>query len=72
MPNLRDKDDSRFTLADAAMGVSTYETEADNAGGADLTMATGAICYPLKCLRTNSTAIIHCISYLFCKTEFIG
>lgn len=69
---LGDKDDLRFTLADAAMGISTDETEANNAGGADLSMATVPICYPLKCLRTDSTAIVHSVSSLFCKTEHIG
>lgn len=72
MPNLRDKDDLRFTLADAATGIFTYETEPNSAGGADLAMATGPISYPLKRLRTNSAAIIHGISSLFCKMEFIG
>ena len=67
IPDLGDKDDLRFTLANAATGISTDETEANNAGGADLPVATGSICDPLKCLGTNSTAIIHCFSSLLCQ-----
>lgn len=35
-PNLRYKDDLRLTLAEAATEISIDETEANNAGGADL------------------------------------
>lgn len=72
MPDLGHKDGLRFTLADTAMGISTDETEANNAGGADLPMATWTIGNPLKCLSTDSTAIIHCFSSLLCQITCIS
>lgn len=64
MDNLGDEDGGRFNLADAAAGIEKDKTEADDAGGADLAMAAGAVGNPLQGLRTHGTAILHLQQFL--------
>lgn len=58
-PDLGDKNDVGLGLADAASAILADETEASDAGGADLLVATSPIGNPFQGVGTHGTAIVH-------------
>lgn len=56
---LGDENDVGVRLADAATAIVADETEARDAGGADLAVEAGSVRNPFQRLSTNSATIIH-------------
>lgn len=58
-PYLGDEDEVAIGLADATTAIVANETEAGDAGGADLAVQTGSVGNPFQGLGANSTTIVH-------------
>lgn len=57
--NLCDKNDVVLGLANTAAAVIADKSEASDAGGANILVATSTVCHPLQAFRTNRAAIVH-------------
>ena len=56
---LGDENDVAVCLADAATSIVADETEASDAGGADVAVQTGSVGNPFQRPRTHSATVIH-------------